>query len=128
MIEIFIEFFVPQIYLVFHVFVINSIVSFLIAHGKADLGKVMDRLKAATGERAVLDAQCSALIVTLLYHPLIVVWVVAFGPFVKCLKPVSGNVLLFWCVFFFISIYCFSFYFRVANLYSSKIIAVTNLW
>lgn len=72
MMEIFIEFFVPQIYIIFRVFVINSIVSFLIAHGKADLGKVMDRLKAATGERAVLDPQCSALIVTLLYHPLIV--------------------------------------------------------
>lgn len=64
--------FLPQMYLIFHVFVINSIVSFLIAHGKADLGKVMDRLKAATGEQAILNPKCSALTVTLLYHPLIV--------------------------------------------------------
>lgn len=49
-----------------------SYFSFLIAHGKADLGKVMDRLKAATGEQAILNPKCSALTVTLLYHPLIV--------------------------------------------------------
>lgn len=97
--------FLPQMYLIFHVFVINSIVSFLIAHGKTDLGKVMDKLKAATGEQAILNPKCSAFIVTLLYHPSIVMGIVAFGPFVECLKPVSGNLLVFWCVFFFISIY-----------------------
>lgn len=111
-------------YLIFHVFVINSIVYFLIAHGKTDLGKVMDRLKAATGEQAILNPKCSAFIVTLLYHPSIVMGIVAFDPFVECLKPVSGNLLVFWCVFF--SFQYIYFYFRVANLYSSKIIAATN--
>lgn len=84
-VEIFIGCFLPQIYPVsFSMFmVLFSIVPFLIDDGKADLKKVMDRVRTITGEWAIVNPRCSVFIVSIFYHPLTVMLIMTFASFVK---------------------------------------------
>lgn len=67
----------------FYVYGINSIVPFLIDDGKADLKKVMDRVRTITGEWAIVNPRCSVFIVSIFYHPLTVMLIMTFASFVK---------------------------------------------